>query len=93
MPKVETRNELKEKVKELQSEHNKLKNRMDKLTDLFLDGDFGEAEYKEKRKSLEQKRDDLLERRSAMSEAPRFKLRLARLVEVGRFLFLDDVRE
>ena len=33
---------------------------MDKLTDLFLDGDFGEAEYKEKRKSLEQKRDDLL---------------------------------
>ena len=50
----------KEKVKELQSEHNKLKNRMDKLTDLFLDGDFGEAEYKEKRKSLEQKRDDLL---------------------------------
>ena len=50
----------KEKVKELQSEHNKLKNRMDKLTDLFLDGDFGEAEYKVKRKSLEQKRDDLL---------------------------------
>ena len=33
---------------------------MDRLTDLFLDGEFDENEYKEKRKSLEQKRDDIV---------------------------------
>ena len=50
----------KEKIKELQTEHTKIKNRMDRLTDLFLDGDFDEDEYREKRKSLEEKRDDIV---------------------------------
>ena len=52
----------KEQIKELQTEHTKIKNRMDRLTDLFLDGEFGEEEYREKRKSLEQKRDDIVKK-------------------------------
>ena len=50
----------KEQIKELQTQHTKIKNRLDRLTDLFLDGDFNEEEYKEKRKSLEQKREDIV---------------------------------
>ena len=33
---------------------------MDRLTDLFLDGEFDENEYREKRKSLEQKRGEII---------------------------------
>jgi hypothetical protein len=33
---------------------------MNRLTDLFLDGEFDENEYREKRKSLEQKRDEIV---------------------------------
>ena len=50
----------KEKIKEIQTEQEKINKRLNRLTDLFLDGEFGENEYKEKRKELEQKRDDLL---------------------------------
>ena len=50
----------KEIIKGLQAEHTKIQSRMDRLTDLFLDGEFDEKEYKEKRKSLEQKRDDIV---------------------------------
>ena len=50
----------KEQLKELQAKHTKIKNRLDRLTDLFLDGEFDEDEYREKRKSLEQKRDDII---------------------------------
>ena len=50
----------KEQLKELQTKHTKIKNRLDRLTDLFLDGEFDEDEYREKRKSLEQKRGDIV---------------------------------
>ena len=33
---------------------------MHRLTDLFLDGEFDEVEYREKRKLLEQKRDEIV---------------------------------
>lgn len=46
----------KQKVKELNSEHTKAQNKLDRLTDLFLEGVFDEKEYREKRKQLEEKR-------------------------------------
>ena len=46
----------KQKVKELNSEHTKVQNKLDRLTDLFLEGVFDEKEYREKRKQLEEKR-------------------------------------
>jgi hypothetical protein len=52
----------KEQLKELQTKHTKIKNRLDRLTDLFLDGEFDEDEYREKRKSLEQKRNDIVKK-------------------------------
>ena len=50
----------KAKIAELKSEHTKIKTRMDRLTDLFLDGMFDEKTYKEKRDSLEQKRKEIV---------------------------------
>ena len=56
------REHYKEQVKELQTQYTKVKNRLDRLTDLFLDGEFNEEEYREKRKLLEQKRNDIVKR-------------------------------
>ena len=50
----------KQRVKELHGGYTKIQNRIDRLTDLFLDGEFNEKEYKEKRKQLEQKRTDIM---------------------------------
>lgn len=35
----------KQRIKELQTENTKIQTRMDRLTDLFLDGEFDEKEY------------------------------------------------
>lgn len=50
----------KTRISELQAEHTKMKTRMDKLTDLFLDGDLAKEIYEEKRQQLIQKRDDIV---------------------------------
>ena len=50
----------KEIIKGLEAEHTKIQSRIERLTDLFLDGEFDENEYRDKRKSLEQKRDEIV---------------------------------
>ena len=50
----------KERMSELQTEHTKMKNRLDRLTDLFLDGDLTKEAYEEKRQQLLQKREDIV---------------------------------
>jgi chromosome segregation ATPase len=47
-------------IKGLQAENTKIQSRLNRLTDLFLDGEFDENEYRKKRKSLEQKRDEIV---------------------------------
>lgn len=50
----------KERMSELQAEHTKIKNRLDRLADLFLDGDFTKEAYEEKRQQLIQKREAII---------------------------------
>ena len=50
----------KNQIKELHSAHTKTKSRLDRLTDLFLDGDIDKVSYEEKRKQLIQKRADIV---------------------------------
>ena len=59
----------KQRVKELQAEYTKIQNRMDRLTDLFLDGEFDDKEYKQKRKQLEQKRSDIIKEMESNNRA------------------------
>ena len=59
----------KDKIKELQSEHTKIQSRLDRLTDLFLDGNFDKKEFKEKRGNLEQKRDDIIKEMESNNRA------------------------
>ncbi|WP_341758392.1 hypothetical protein [Candidatus Tisiphia endosymbiont of Ditula angustiorana] len=48
------------RIGELHTEHTKIKNRMDRLTDLFLDGDISKEYHEEKRQKLIQKREDIV---------------------------------
>ncbi|WP_375358819.1 hypothetical protein [Candidatus Tisiphia endosymbiont of Neophilaenus lineatus] len=48
------------RIGELHTEHTKIKNRMDRLTDLFLDGDISKEYHEEKRQRLIQKREDIV---------------------------------
>lgn len=50
----------KEIIKELHAEHTKIQSRMSKLIDLYLDGESKEEDYREKRKSLEQRREEII---------------------------------
>jgi hypothetical protein len=47
-------------IAELNSEHIKIQTRINKLTDLFLDGDFSKDEYEIKRKELIEKRKEIV---------------------------------
>ncbi len=47
------------RIKKLNTENTKLKNRMDRLTDLFLDGDLEKELYEEKRKNFTERRDEI----------------------------------
>ena len=60
---------MKDKIKEILASQEKINKRLNRLTDLFLDGEFSENEYKEKRKELEQKRDDLLKEMESNNRA------------------------
>lgn len=47
-------------IGELHTEHTKIKTRMDRLTDLFLDGDISKEDHEGKRQQLIQKREDIM---------------------------------
>ncbi len=72
------------RISELQSEHTKIKTRMDKLTDLFLDGDITKAEHEEKREQLIQKREDIAREIASHDNADdKFSQQLISLVELA----------
>ena len=48
------------RISELHAQHSKIKARMDKLTDLFLDGDIAKEIHTEKRQQLVQQREDII---------------------------------
>lgn len=48
------------KIKELNVEYAKIKNRMDRLTDIFLDGDIDKDTHEDKRKQLVKRRSEIL---------------------------------
>ncbi|OZG31284.1 serine recombinase [Rickettsia endosymbiont of Culicoides newsteadi] len=74
----------KNRISELQSEHTKMKTRMDKLTDLFLDGDITKAEHEEKREQLIQKREDIVNEIASHDNADdKFSECLINLVELA----------
>jgi hypothetical protein len=50
----------KRRIAELHSEHTKILSRMDRLTDLFLDGDLDKNTHEEKRAQLSQRREEIL---------------------------------
>jgi len=49
----------KRRIQELHTEHTKIKTRMDKVTDLFIEGDIDKETHEEKRQQLIQKRQDI----------------------------------
>lgn len=56
------------RVKELNVESTKLKNRMDRLTDIFLDGDLDKETYEEKRKKFIERRQEISEEVANMND-------------------------
>ncbi|MFU7502099.1 MAG: hypothetical protein ACE1S7_01200 [Candidatus Tisiphia sp.] len=48
------------RIGKLHAEHTKIKTRMDRLTDLFLDGDISKEDHERKRQQLIQKREDIV---------------------------------
>ncbi|NRB11528.1 MAG: recombinase family protein [Rickettsiaceae bacterium] len=56
------------RTKELNVESTKIKNRMDRLTDIFLDGDIDKETYEEKRKKFIERREEITEELSKMNE-------------------------
>ncbi|MDA9163550.1 recombinase family protein [Rickettsiaceae bacterium] len=73
-----------QKIKELQTEHIKIIKRLDRLTDIFLDGEFNEDEYRAKRKQLEQKRDDITKEMEQNNQADNnFAERLVDMVKIA----------
>ncbi len=74
----------KSRISELQSEHTKMKTRMDKLTDLFLDGDLTKEVYEEKRQQLTKKREDIVNEIASHDNADdKFSECLVNLVELA----------
>ena len=74
----------KTRIAELHTQHTKIKTRMDRLTDLFLDGDLPKETYEEKRKELAQKREDILKEIESHDTADNdFSKCLISLVEVA----------
>jgi len=49
------------RIGELHAQYTKIKTRLDRLTDLFLDGDITKEVHEEKRKELTQKREKILQ--------------------------------
>jgi len=68
----------------LHSEHTKILNRMDNLTDLFLDGDMDKKTYEAKRDQLAGKRDKILVEIESHTRADdNFAETLVRLIELA----------
>ncbi len=74
----------KRRIGELHMQQTKLKTRMDRLTDLFLDGDINKETHEEKRKELIQKRADITKEIENHEIADdKFSERLITLVELA----------
>ncbi|MFY9589648.1 recombinase family protein [Rickettsia endosymbiont of Halotydeus destructor] len=74
----------KKRLSELYAENTKLKTRMDRLMDLFLDGELSKAEHEEKRQQLAQKREDTIKEIEAHNKADdNFARMLISLVELA----------
>lgn len=69
-------------MSELQAEHAKMKNRLDRLADLFLDGDLTKEDYEAKRQQLIQKREDIVQEMESHDNADNnFHETLVRVVD------------
>lgn len=74
----------KQRIRELNAEHIKIKNRMDRLTDLFLDGDISKEVHAEKRQELMQKREDIMQEIEQHNNADdKFSDQLISLIELA----------
>ncbi|WP_342271627.1 hypothetical protein [Candidatus Tisiphia endosymbiont of Parasteatoda lunata] len=72
------------RIGELHTEHTKIKTRMDRLTDLFLDGDISKEYHEEKRQRLIQKREDIVREIESHNNADdEFSELLINLVELA----------
>ncbi|WP_342278295.1 hypothetical protein [Candidatus Tisiphia endosymbiont of Myopa tessellatipennis] len=72
------------RIGELHAEHTKIKTRMDRLTDLFLDGDISKEDHEGKRQQLIQKREDIVREIESHNNADdKFSERLVNLVELA----------
>ncbi len=78
-----------QRIKELNCEHAKITTRVDKLTDLFLDGDIDKNTYEEKHKQLIQKRKDIIREIENHTNADdKFSELLINLVELASGAFV-----
>ena len=78
----------KQRIGELHAEHSKIKTRIDKLTDLFLDGDISKKVHEEKRQELVQKRENVMrEIKQHNNPDDNFSERLISLVELASSAF------
>ena len=74
----------KARIGELHTEHTKIKTRLDRLTDLFLDEDITKDVHEEKRKELIQKREKILQEIESHDHADNnFSKCLVSLVELA----------
>ncbi|WP_341749686.1 hypothetical protein [Candidatus Tisiphia endosymbiont of Sialis lutaria] len=74
----------KRRIGELYTEQTKITTRMNRLTDLFLDGDITKGEHEEKRKELTQKRTDIaIEIENHEVADDKFSQQLISLVELA----------
>ena len=72
------------RIGELHTEHTKIKTRMDRLTDLFLDGDISKEDHEGKRQQLIQKREDIVREIESHNNADdKFSECLVNLVELA----------
>ncbi len=78
-----------QRIKELNCEHAKITTRVDKLTDLFLDGDIDKNTYEAKHKQLIQKRKDIIREIENHTNADdKFSELLINLVELASGAFV-----
>ena len=72
------------RVKDLRTEDTKIKNRMDRLTELYLDGDIDKKEYEENRKNFIKRRHEIVrEFEQHINADDKFQECLINLVELA----------
>jgi len=76
------------RIRELHTEHTKIKTRMDKLTDIFLDGDISKEVHEEKREQLITRREEIMQEIEINNRADNnFSKCLIRLVQIASGAF------